>query len=295
MSTLEAAAGGMPVRPDGSAVPLKVIVEPGANISRGRNVAIAAATGDIIASTDAGVWLSPDWLKELVAPFEADTSLAVVSGVFKPDAHTVFEIAMSATVLPAVEELDSSQFLPSSRSVAFTKKAWEAVGGYPEWLDFCEDLIFDLRLREQFSPFGFAPEAVVYFRPRSSLGSFFKQYYRYARGDGKADLWRKRHLIRYLAYLVGLPVLIILGWYISPWLALAGFGLALVGHTYTPYKRLSAWSGILNGWQRLASVLWVPVIRLVGDVAKMIGYPAGWWWRLNHRRNCSEIHWSTRK
>jgi len=26
----------------------------------------------------------------------------------------------------------------------------------------------------------------------------------------------------------------------------------------------------------------IPVIRLVGDVAKMAGYPAGWWWRLRN-------------
>ena len=295
MSALEAAAASMPVRYDGSVVPLRVIVEPGANISRGRNVATAAAAGDVIASTDAGVWLSPDWLKELVAPFEADGSLFVVSGVFKPDAHTVFEMAMSATVLPTTEELNPGQFLPSSRSVAFTKKAWESVGGYPEWLDFCEDLIFDLRLLSLFSPFGFAPEAVAFFRPRGSLRSFFKQYYCYARGDGKADLWRKRHLIRYLSYLVGLPLLVALGWYVSPWLWLAGFAPAFVGHTYVPYKRLRAWWGQLDWSQRLIAVLWVPVIRLVGDVAKMIGYPVGWYWRLRHWRDCPEIHWRISK
>ena len=48
-------------------LPLRVLVEPGANISRGRNVAIAAATGDVIASVDAGVWLEPVWLAELAA------------------------------------------------------------------------------------------------------------------------------------------------------------------------------------------------------------------------------------
>ena len=40
-------------------LPLRVLVEPGANISRGRNVAIAAATSEVIASVDAGVWLEP--------------------------------------------------------------------------------------------------------------------------------------------------------------------------------------------------------------------------------------------
>jgi hypothetical protein len=26
----------------------------------------------------------------------------------------------------------------------------------------------------------------------------------------------------------------------------------------------------------------VPVLRAVGDVAKMVGYPVGWWWRLRN-------------
>jgi len=290
-SAIEAAADCMPMRSDGSVVPIRMIVEPGANISRGRNVAVAAAVGDVIASTDAGVRLSPEWLSALTAPFETDLPPAVVSGVFEPDAHTVFEMAMSATVLPTIDDLNPDEFLPSSRSVAFAKHAWTAVAGYPEWLDFCEDLIFDLRLRSRFAPFGFAPGAVAYFRPRGSLRSFFRQYYQYSRGDGKADLWRKRHLIRYLSYLVALPLLFALGWYVSPWIWLVGFVLAFVGHTYVPYGRLCAWLGELNWGQRLTAVLWVPVIRVVGDVAKMIGYPVGWYWRLRHWRDCPEIHW----
>ncbi len=51
-------------------LPLKIIVRPGANISQGRNAAIAEATGDVIACTDAGVALAPEWLQELVSPFE---------------------------------------------------------------------------------------------------------------------------------------------------------------------------------------------------------------------------------
>src|SRR3990172_13260509 len=43
---------------------LRLIVAPGSNISTGRNRAIAASDAEIIASTDAGVRLSPDWLVE---------------------------------------------------------------------------------------------------------------------------------------------------------------------------------------------------------------------------------------
>jgi glycosyltransferase involved in cell wall biosynthesis len=273
-------------------LPLRVLDRPGANISEGRNAAIAAATGDVIASTDAGVRLEGDWLEKLVAPFQSQGAgqiAAVVSGWFVADPQTPFETAMGATVLPHVREIKAETFLPSSRSVAFRRVAWEACGGYPEWLDYCEDLIFDLRLRDLYGSFRFAPEAVVHFRPRSSLRAFFKQYYRYARGDGKADLWRRRHAIRYLTYLVAGPLLVVLAVAHSPlwWLALLAGAVAYVA---TPYRRLWPLLAPYGPFDRLKAVFLVPLIRVVGDVAKMAGYPVGllWRWRNRHR---PEVHW----
>lgn len=189
---------------------------------------------------------------------------------------------MGATVLPELRDVDPERFLPSSRSVAFLKRAAKVVGGYPEWLDYCEDLIFDLRLRDHFGPFVFAPEALVFFRPRGDMWSFFKQYYRYARGDGKADLWRLRHLMRYLTYLVTVPTIGILGWRRRRrWWAL--FLISVPGMFLTPWRRLpSLWQGY-GLLERLRAVLWVPIIRVIGDLAKMVGYPVGLWWRWRHR------------
>ena len=276
---------------DQGLLPLRVLIEQDANISRGRNVAITAASADVIASTDAGVRLAPEWLEELVVPFETHNPPQVVAGFFVPDPQNVFEIAMGVTVLPTLADVDPNRFLPSSRSVAFTRAAWEVSGGYPEWLDYCEDLIFDFRLSALFSPFVFAPRAVAYFRPRSSLRGFFKQYYLYARGDGKADLWRKRHAIRYFTYLVAGPMLLILGWLVSPWWWVMGAGLAAVGMFATPYRRLWPMLRPLAWSQRIRAILWVPVIRVTGDIAKMIGYPVGWLWRIRHLPCQPELRW----
>jgi glycosyltransferase involved in cell wall biosynthesis len=273
-------------------LPLHIIIAPGANISRGRNIAIEAAAGPIIASTDAGVRLDNRWLEELLKPFEIDGSPpSVVSGFFVPDPQTAFEVAMGATVLPTASDIKPDTFLPSSRSVAFLKSAWEAAGRYPEWLDFCEDLIFDFRLREVVGPFAFAPEAIAYFRPRSSLRAFFKQYYQYARGDGKADLFRRRHAIRYLTYLVALPLFLILGALISAWWWLLLILVGSLGLFYTPYRRLPLLWKNLSGYKKIQAIFWVPVIRITGDIAKMIGYPVGWKWRLERLATHPEIRW----
>lgn len=262
-------------------LPLSVIERPGANISEGRNAAIGSATGDIIAVTDAGVRLDPAWLERLVEPFASDPECPAVAGFFLPDAHTPFEVAMGASVLPALGDINPTTFMPSSRSVAFRRSAIEQTGGYPEWLDFCEDLVLDFRLVAQNGAFTFAPGAVAYFRPRSSLPSFFKQYYQYARGDGKAGLFFRRHLIRYLTYLLVLPLIAAAGAMHSPaWLMLLLAGALFM--TGTPYRRLLNQWGRLPAWDRLAAALWVPVIRVTGDIAKMIGYPVGVVWRWRH-------------
>jgi len=260
----------------GGVLPLKVLVRPGTNISQGRNAAIAAASGEIIASTDAGVRLSPNWLEELVSSFSE--GIHVVSGFFLPDPQTVFETALGATILPVLTDVKSEKFLPSSRSVAFRKAAWERVGGYPEWLDYCEDLVFDFKLRE-LGPFAFAPRALVYFRPRKSLRAFFQQYYRYARGDGKADLWRVRHVIRYCTYLIAIPAIFLLGLWRTPlwWLLFLAGGAIIF---WTPYRRLWPMIEGYNFVDKVKAILWVPTIRVTGDVAKMIGYPVGVLWRM---------------
>lgn len=284
--------------------PVRVIESPGANISRGRNLAIAAAHHDLIAVTDAGVKLDRRWLEQLTHPLKEtiddrrqtmahDTSSIVhrpssSAGFFLPDPHNTFEVAMSATVLPALAEIKPETFLPSSRSVAFRKAAWQAAGGYPEWLDFCEDLIFDLNLRKACGPFAFAPEAIAYFRPRGSLRSFFKQYYLYARGDGKAKLFFKRHVIRYATYLVAMPLCLgLMASGSGAWRVLGLIGLLLGAAAYlkTPYARLGPLMAAhkLSFTERLKALALIPLIRITGDVAKMLGYPVGVWWRIKRK------------
>src|SRR5579859_370807 len=254
-------------------LPLRCLKAQGAGIARGRNLAIQAASADLIAVTDAGVRLEPDWLEQLLRALEAD--IEVVSGFFKADPCTTFERALGATVLPDLVDIDGPSFLPSSRSVLFRRSAWAAVGGYPEWLDYCEDVVFDLDLWRAGQRFGFAPRAVAWFRPRGSLSEFFRQYYLYARGDGKANLFGARHLIRYATYAAAAASL---AWHRHWTLGLLLLGAA--AYTRRPYARLAPQLGQVPRAELAYALALVPVVRVVGDVAKMLGYPVGVWWRL---------------
>jgi glycosyltransferase involved in cell wall biosynthesis len=246
-------------------LPLRVVDATDSNIARGRNLAIEASTGELIAVTDAGVRLAPDWLAQLQRGLTPGVD--VVSGFFKADPQTTFERALGATTLPFVEDVNAETFLPSSRSVLFRRNAWLSVGGYPEWLDYCEDLVFDLALRRAGCRFAFAPAAIALFRPRRSMSQFFRQYFLYARGDGKAGLWAKRHAVRYATYALAAALLSRRS--IVAWLLPVG----AVVYARRPYQRLG-----VQGVPAYALAL-PPLIRLVGDIAKMLGYPVGVWWR----------------
>lgn len=259
-------------------LPLVIDVFPGASISQGRNRALALARGDIVAVTDGGVVLAPDWLERLVAPFTAPPAEQpdVVAGVFRPAPQTLFEHALAAVTLPDPEEMRAEGFLPSSRSVAY-RRSWFLAGvRYPEWLDYCEDVVFDLRLKRAGARFQLARDAVVAYRPRTSLSAFWWQYWHYARGDGKAGLFTLRHLIRYAVYGSVGPVLV---WGRHPVVRLAVF-LAALSYLRRPWQRLWRRRAALRPTERVFAALLVPVLRAVGDMAKMAGYPVGVWWRI---------------
>lgn len=266
--------------------PLRLIELTGASIATGRNAGIAAARFPIIAITDAGVRLDEHWLENILAPF-ADETVAVSAGFFVADPHTLFEVAMGATVLPHVDEINPARFLPSSRSVAVRKTTWERVGGYPEWVDYCEDVVFDLALREAHAHVAFVPDAIARFRPRGTMRAFWHQYFRYARGDGKAGLWSVRHAIRYATY-GGLLSLMLQGKRGRPaWpLMIVGAALSL----RRSYARLTPMLHPLSTAERAEAIALVPLIRAVGDIAKMCGYPVGVAWRLRHH----EFGWTWR-
>lgn len=249
---------------------VRVHVVPGANIARGRNVAITYARGDLIAVTDAGTVVDHRWLEELLRPLEADVLADVSSGFFDPGGTGLFERVLAAIITPHESEIDAATFLPSSRSVAFRRSAWERVGGYPEWLTHCEDLVFDLAMRKQGARFAFAPAARVSWNARSSLRSFFKQYYTYGRGDGQARLWPRRHFVRYATYLMSAAAVVM-----RPRRA-TGAAILLGALLYfSKYWRRSHMH--LKGSRRLqaCAALMVPPVVITGDVAKMAGYPVG--------------------
>jgi Glycosyl transferase family 2 len=241
-----------------------VIHEPGANIARGRNVAIRAATHDVIAVTDADCVLAPDWLERILAPIEEGAH--VVAGFYRPIPRSLPE-TWAVALIPDAAEI-GPDWMPSSRSLAFRRDAFDIPGGYPEWLEIGEDMYLNHAWVKAGIAIEQATDAVVYWRPRPTLAATWEQYSRYAEGDALAGMYPERHVLRFAVYgamAAGLALR-------RPWLTAALAGGA-VAYAWKPLRR--TWRRVPAAPDRAASLIGVPAAMAFLDGAKMWGYFRG--------------------
>jgi glycosyltransferase involved in cell wall biosynthesis len=250
--------------------PIELVKKPGANRSLGRNTAVRRSAQPIIAMCDVGCRLAPDWLDKIVAPIERGEA-EVVSGYYAPEAKTLMARAIAAATVPTAAEVNPKTFLPSSRSVAFLKSAWEKCEGYPEWNSDGEDTLFDLALKKSGARFYFAPEALVYWQQRGSLKELYRQFYRYALSDGQAGLFfpHYRKAMALLGWTLVLLVFSLLTRGLLPWISL---GLLVL--TWGGYKIRYILRSRRRGWD-WGAALFSPLAMLVCDAANYSGFRAG--------------------
>jgi hypothetical protein len=86
-----------------------------------------------------------------------------------------------------------------------------------------------------------------------------------------------------LTYLVVAPLLVYAAITVSPWLWLVGV-FAGLAYVRLPLRRLRPGLKELSLSDPLKALVYILVIRVVGDVAKMVGYPVGVWWRVKAAR-----------
>lgn len=251
------------------AVPNLVIKQVLGNIATGRNAAIELAKGDIVVVTDAGCTYAREWLGAIVRPIEAGEGewSATAFGPGLGQANWL-QTCLAALTTPATSEF-VTDWLPSSRSVAFRRTLWHTVHGYPTWLPFCEDVLFDQALAK-IGKLVLVREPLVFWRPRTTVFAYLKQVFNYTRSEAHAGLNPFRQAARFVAY----PTAAVLLTFGPAWLALI---LYIVGLEYLQ-KYTRRW--LLFAVNRSIIVRIIGIIPLagllvMGDVAKMKGWLYG--------------------
>lgn len=249
---------------------LHVLAIPG-NRSRGRNAAIAASSAEWVAITDAGCVPDPDWLAELVTQ-QRVSQAQVVAGYYRA-AHSNSALAQAmvpfALVMP--DQLNPDDFLPATRSMLVQREIWEQLGGFDESLSDNEDYAFAQQLDTHHINRSFTSRAVVAWRPRENWRAIAIMFFRFARGDVRAGIWRTRVQALFARYLLLMGVGGLVWWWRTWWLAILLLGWLSVYSFYAVYKHRrhvprTAW-------------YWLPILQLTADVFVMTGSLAGWWQR----------------
>jgi len=231
---------------------IRTIILKGVKRSAGRNLAIKNAKHQFIAVSDVGNRLDKAWLKRITKPLINKTADSV-AGYYLTDSKSIFQKAIAPFVATMPDKLDVKTFLPSSRSIAFTKKAWQKVGGYPEKLNTCEDLVFASNLKHQ-TNMTVIPQALVYWRQVSSLKDFFIMIKNHTIGDIQAKFTPhlKKILSIFLRYLI--------------------FSVAPV---LFPFYLLSAIFKNYHYINHPLALFYLPLLRLTTDLAIIIGTISG--------------------
>lgn len=174
------------------------IQDPGCNVARGRNLAIKSSTGEIIVSTDMGCEWDSEWMQELVEPLLEDESIDLVIGSWAVKRESLIAPwALAEWALKGDQKLIADQnSYSSSRSIAYRRRVWTALGGYPEDLAFAADdaMFHYLAEKAQVSRTG-APRIRCYWHRHDSLRGFVREAARYGYGDGESLLRRKHVLL----------------------------------------------------------------------------------------------------
>jgi cellulose synthase/poly-beta-1,6-N-acetylglucosamine synthase-like glycosyltransferase len=164
---------------------IRVVDGPGGR-SENRNAAIAAATGEVLACTDAGCIPEPTWLERLIEPF--DRGAQWVGGFYRPQGPTTGSTSAGVLMTMVREEVDPASYVPSGASQAFRRVVWETVGGFPEGMIAAEDTVFGERARRAGFHAVFVPEALVVWTPPAGMRAMAAKAFLWGKADGRAGV-----------------------------------------------------------------------------------------------------------
>lgn len=137
----------------GFPVPLRVLLDPGPVAVR-RNLALRAATGDVVAWTDSDCVPEPDWLAAGLAAFEL--------GVTTVQGRTVPDPAVPIGGWVATQQIDAFTGIYETCNVFYRREVLLEAGGFDDSIGFWgEDMLAGLGVKARGGREVFAPDAVV--------------------------------------------------------------------------------------------------------------------------------------
>ncbi|MDX1393420.1 MAG: glycosyltransferase [Gemmatimonadota bacterium] len=170
-------AGGFDVR---------LISTSSRGLSHARNTGLEAATGRIVAYTDADARPEPDWLTHLALAFDETGHAGIGGPNLAPGGDgwiaDCVENAPGGPVHVLLSD-DEAEHIPGC-NMAFRREALEAIDGFdPRFRVAGDDVDVCWRIQAAGMTLGFSPVAVVWHHPRDSIRAYWRQQAGYGRAE----------------------------------------------------------------------------------------------------------------
>lgn len=225
-------------------------------VSRGRNVAIAAANSEVIACADAGCTYAPEWLGRLTAPIMARSAIYALGGACLDLTDPTMWDIVSAPFLGVKYSPTEPTKSCTARSMAFTKELWKRIGGFPESVLLGDDTLFDLEARRLTSP-AFVDNAKALYRPQNTLESARRQLARYATSDGVLDVRRARLVRNASRCLLHVVAVLSIPWASFPFMLVFPMQCWLAYHPDWSFLKTRGWRTIQARFGFSVMVPWI--------------------------------------
>lgn len=186
------AAADEPTADTARALGARVVANPAGSTPAGLNLAIAAASGEVIVRCDAHAELPEDYVRLAVETLEA-TGAEAVGGMQVPVGIRYMERAIAAAMSDPIGAGDARYRIGGEPGPVETvylgvyrRETLEALGGFDESFPRAQDYELNHRIIAGGGVVWFDPRLRVSYTPRRSLRGLALQYYRY--GAGKRRL-----------------------------------------------------------------------------------------------------------
>jgi len=175
---------------------IKIINTKGIGPSKARNMAIENAKGQYIAFTDADCIVDRNWIDELLKGFISDNVYGVGGSQLSPKDESKFGKYVSSffeafgfvsDYIHQGEKINCVDHNPTC-NVIYRREIFDLVGKFREDLWPCEDLEFDIRVRDKGYLLTNNPKAIIYHYRPSTFNGFLKMMYRYGKAHSKLNL-----------------------------------------------------------------------------------------------------------